>query len=639
MIGVMLSSKKVPLASFMSFFCCLILSLNWILMMLKNRRVKATGEACSTKIKPNRGCPQGGVLSPLLWSLCVDSLIQILRKKGLHITAYADDLAISTMGDSSKVCCDNLNDAMEAVEKWCSETELHVNPKKTEMVRFTKRYKLGLEMKKVTLFNEELHLSDNAKYLGVYLDSKLSMNEHVKQLYKKGTKSLWATRAMVSRTWGLSPKTMLWVYKQIILPRITYGSVITWKAIDKNKSLISSLERIQRSALLMATGAMRSTPTKALEVITSTIPIETKIKSTAILAFNRLKMAGTWKEDTTENGHSSIEFIAKKVLELNEEDSMKPEWFLEKKIETMINHKNNWNHDAIKIKNPIIFWCDASVKSDRCGIGVYCPQLKINKSIRLNDNCSISQAEMKAIERCANIMVDKKIRNKNVIIYSDSKAALEAINKGYINSITIKDCILKLNKLAKESNKITLCWVPSHQSILGNTIADKLAKDSLECEVSVQVPISSKNFDQIIKKWEMKEANLILDKVKKGKIFGYFIKSFDLEKFNFIKSINRKDIRVIIGFMTGHCGLREHLNKMGKSDETHCRLCNDGKENILHLLTECNDELIVKAKINVFKVAEINSEDLKNIEPLKLLKFAKLTNIYDCFFLQQVLAQ
>ena len=43
----------------------------------------------------------------------------------------------------------------------------------------------------------------------------------------------------------------------------------------------------------MATGAMRSTPTKALEVITSTIPIETKIKSTAILAYNRLKKAGT----------------------------------------------------------------------------------------------------------------------------------------------------------------------------------------------------------------------------------------------------------------------------------------------------------------------------------------------------------
>ena len=96
---------------------------------------------------------------------------------------------------------------------------------------------------------------------------------------------------------------------------------------------------------------------------------------------------------------------------------------------------------------------------------------------------------MKAIECCANFMADKKIRNKNIINYSDSKAAIESINKGYINSIMTKMCIIRLNELAEKSNKITLCWVPSHQSILGDTIADKLAKDSLECAVSVQVPI------------------------------------------------------------------------------------------------------------------------------------------------------
>ena len=66
-------------------------------------------------------------------------------------------------------------------------------------------------------------------------------------------------------------------------------------------------------------------------------------------------------------------------------------------FKTIINHKSNWNHDAMKIENHLVYWCDASVKNDRCGIGVYCPQMKINKSIRLNDNCSINQAEIKAI--------------------------------------------------------------------------------------------------------------------------------------------------------------------------------------------------------------------------------------------------
>ena len=134
------------------------------------------------------------------------------------------------------------------------------------------------------------------------------------------------------------------------------------------------------------------------------------------------------------------------------------------------------------------------------------------------------------------------------------------------------------------ANKTTLCWVPSHQGILGNSIADKLAKDSLEYEISIELPIGTRNdeIDEIIKNWETKEANLILDKVDKGKTFGCFINSFD----------NKKDLRVVTGFMTGHCGLREH--KIGKSDEKNCRLCNTDKENVLHFLTECNDELIVR---------------------------------------------
>ena len=50
-------------------------------------------------------------------------------------------------------------------------------------------------------------------------------------------------------------------------------------------------------------------------------------------------MAGTWKEDTTENVHSSIEFIVKKVFKKKEEDSIKPEWFIDKNFETLVNQK------------------------------------------------------------------------------------------------------------------------------------------------------------------------------------------------------------------------------------------------------------------------------------------------------------
>jgi hypothetical protein len=40
-----------------------------------------------------RGSLQGGVLSPLLWSLVVDKLIGVLSGNGYYTTGYADDIA------------------------------------------------------------------------------------------------------------------------------------------------------------------------------------------------------------------------------------------------------------------------------------------------------------------------------------------------------------------------------------------------------------------------------------------------------------------------------------------------------------------------------------------------------------------
>jgi hypothetical protein len=40
---------------------------------------------------PDRGCPQGGVLFPLLWCLTVNDLVMDLQKEGFHISGRMDD--------------------------------------------------------------------------------------------------------------------------------------------------------------------------------------------------------------------------------------------------------------------------------------------------------------------------------------------------------------------------------------------------------------------------------------------------------------------------------------------------------------------------------------------------------------------
>jgi hypothetical protein len=61
--------------------------------MLESRNISVTllGETLGAAVA--RGCPQGGVLLPLLWSLVVDDLLQELNSNGYYTVGYADDTA------------------------------------------------------------------------------------------------------------------------------------------------------------------------------------------------------------------------------------------------------------------------------------------------------------------------------------------------------------------------------------------------------------------------------------------------------------------------------------------------------------------------------------------------------------------
>ena len=41
-----------------------------------------------------KGCPQGGVLSPILWNIIINDLLNILTYHNILHTAYADDLTL-----------------------------------------------------------------------------------------------------------------------------------------------------------------------------------------------------------------------------------------------------------------------------------------------------------------------------------------------------------------------------------------------------------------------------------------------------------------------------------------------------------------------------------------------------------------
>ena len=70
---------------------------NWILHFITTRKLKLNLQGVALIIWILAGAPQGGVLSPFLWNIVLNSLI-ILLDTLKHLLAFADDLAIIISG-------------------------------------------------------------------------------------------------------------------------------------------------------------------------------------------------------------------------------------------------------------------------------------------------------------------------------------------------------------------------------------------------------------------------------------------------------------------------------------------------------------------------------------------------------------
>jgi len=71
-----------------------------------------------------RGLPQGGGLSPILWSVVADSLLRWLSRQRAFAQGYADDGVILVCGKFLDIICDLMQRMLYGVEKWCSKFQV-----------------------------------------------------------------------------------------------------------------------------------------------------------------------------------------------------------------------------------------------------------------------------------------------------------------------------------------------------------------------------------------------------------------------------------------------------------------------------------------------------------------------------------
>jgi len=254
--------------------------LNWIDSFLSDRQL---GLAFDGQIQPllpvNTGIPQGSPISPILFLFYLTNLFKDLRPSiltpQLRSPSYIDDIALVVTGPSEEANSRALEVAARRAWSWAADNMIVFDDPKTELMHFHNKTQHNTSNTPVTLpHGIVIHPSQHIRWLGVWLDRKLLFNYHVQQKTTAATRALNMISRLCNSEWGLSAAAMRQLYYTCITPIADYVAEIWWKG---QIGLANKLEKLQSEANRRILGAFRTSPTAALEIEASTLPVPLRL--------------------------------------------------------------------------------------------------------------------------------------------------------------------------------------------------------------------------------------------------------------------------------------------------------------------------------------------------------------------------
>jgi hypothetical protein len=608
--------------------------IKWIRSMLRSRRVRARVDECNREFTTVKGTPQGGCISPLLWCLLVDDLIKKVRLAGGNPIEYADDLGIIVSGKRwmREILCDIMGKVIKTVEEWCVSEGLSVSAGKSNIMEFSKARVRPL-LRSFYMFGELIPQAKSIKHLGVTIDDKMLWTDQIENATKKGKKVLWASRKMIGKDWGLSPKMALWIYNHIVIPKVTYGCTVWWHRAERSTNQ-AKLKALQRTALMLVTGAVNNTPGMALEALLGVPPLDLKIQALALQGCERLQRCGMWKRDCGLTENRKVEQLLAEILDRSGSDFRNVGWSLKNKFECVINEGGNWSFN-LNIRNNASCWVIRSIKTEEGGVGIGSVNevRDVEWSTKIEDHCSSMHADIIAIRKLVEQEEGREEGRKSLPILTGNKVAVQALRNPKISSRTVWECVEKLNDYARKCD-IKIAWAPKNGNLDMIRRSAELARYGQRSEEVWEAYRPAGWTKQILAGWLLEESKRRWTRLGKQFQHSYdFILPFDSKRAAQLIRGNRKDIRVIVGLLTGRGLLQDYIRKLRQDENWECRYCGDMDENMEHLIIECDGT--EWARKEIFGKEYPRKDDIKTTKLKNNLTFANKTEISDTFYVKR----
>ena len=223
----------------------------WIKSFLSNRKQFVNiGNSSSEILDTKMGVPQGSTLGPLLFILYINDMSNSFEN--LNIVHFADDSTLHTSLTKNINIAPQINTKLSYINTWLLANKLHLNIGKTKYMIFSIKEKppdLNL-----VIGNSCIERTNVQKFLGIYIDDKITFKEHTNKISTKLSRGVGVLRKMKQ----IVPRNVLkQLFYAIIYSKLTYG-IICYGSAYQNQ--IQRVKNLTRRALKLVINSETLTP-------------------------------------------------------------------------------------------------------------------------------------------------------------------------------------------------------------------------------------------------------------------------------------------------------------------------------------------------------------------------------------------